>query len=785
MKKFRFYALLSIFVVFVLSSCNNYFNETAYYADVNTPVSSESTKTITITATSEENIVNFAAPSASARTLLPAAIGASDLKFYIGAKKAGDSVYGTFAEVTFTATGGSTTTGTITATYDLASYEFKLYALPSATTVAENQLSDSTLKGLAILAAYAAADLRYNDSVNFYLSSNSLTNNGTFDIGITSSWQIPTGYSVKVGVYGVDTNTLVYPSDATGEREISTGGAKINAIGASSFKNETGMAPGNYNLVIKIIASPTRTYTYSESLIILPGRKTGGTIDLPNIIDYPPTQPASFIAGYAKPLTSDQDYYTVDFAWTDTSYCERGFQLEILLADKDQNTFFTTPKTDKEWDDLMNTTLSLDATKKAASKTDWRNGFDTNLLVLNKKNFQTYVNTITDGTGSLYMNGKHLSMKFPLEHRFVARICAENDVGQSAYTYLDLHQNTTTACTAGTELKNGLGYTTLTPQTTSSAVSLASGCAKFDDDVTSINLYRIKYYLSGGTFADAAETLTAAEMPNIITYHSQHNAMDMDSGSPKAEASTSKTAILTPNSKAATTSPVASAVNVTKNTYLDTTGTEQTEKYLQLKNGDLYWLKWTIDSAGGSDYPTTETTIDTKKYNTPNVYTGYENLQLFAIYNETTDVVAGVEIENATSFELGKKDILIRLNKSGGADVTGTHIKNPEDPATYKLSDIKNDGVLDISSSGENAVREILLTKNTTTCYAYDNMHLIVTRNVDNVVQVDQDIDPTSSGWKIDVSKYKTGKYVFAITASTRNMPNVTYRINSIINITQ
>ena len=783
MKKFRFYALLSIFVVFVLSSCNNYFNETAYYADVNTPVSSESTKTITITATSEENIVNFAAPSASARTLLPAAIGASDLKFYIGAKKAGDSVYGTFAEVTFTATGASTTTGTITATYDLASYEFKLYALPSTTTVADNQLSDSTLKGLAILAAYAAADLRYNDSVNFYLSSNSLTNNGTFDIGITSSWQIPTGYSVKVGVYGVDTNTLVYPSDATGEREISTGGAVIKATGASSFKNETGMAPGNYNLVIKIISPATKTYTYSESLIILPGRKTVGTIDLPNIIDYPPTQPASFIAGYAKPLTSDQDYYTVDFAWTDTSYCERGFQLEILLADKDQNTFFTTPKTDKEWDDLMNTTLSLDSAKKAASTTDWRNGFDTNLLVLNKSNFQTYVNTITDGTGSLYMNGKHLSMKFPLEHRFVARICAVNDVGPSAYTYLDLHQNATTACTAGTKIENGLGYTALTPQTSSSAVSLASGCAKFDDDVTSINLYRIKYYLSGGTFADAAGTLTATEMPNIITYHSQHNAID--SGSPKAEASTSKTAILTPNSKAATAADAGDAVTATQNTYLDTTGTEQKNKYLQLKNGDLYWLKWTIDSAGGTDYPTTETTIATKKYNTPNVYTGYENLQLFAIYNETTDVVAGVEIENATSFELAKEDILIRLNKSGGDDVTGTYMTATGDPLTYKLSDITDDGVLTISSANENAVREILLTKNTTTCYAYDNMHLIVTRNVDNTVLVDQDIDPTSSGWKINVSNYRTGKYVFAITASTRNMPNVTYRINSIINITQ
>ena len=259
----------------------------------------------------------------------------------------------------------------------------------------------------------------------------------------------------------------------------------------------------------------------------------------------------------------------------------------------------------------------------------------------------------------------------------------------------------------------------------------------------------------------------------------------MDSGSPKAEASTSKTAILTPNSKATTTSPVAPAVNVTKNTYLDTTGTEQTEKYLQLKNGDLYWLKWTIDSAGGSDYPTTETTIDTKKYNIPNVYTGYENLQLFAIYNETTDVVAGVEIENATSFELAKEDIIIRLNKSGGDDVTGTYMTGSGDPLTYKLSDITNDGVLNISSSGENAVREILLTKNTTTCYAYDNMHLIVTRNVDNVVLVDQDIDPTSSGWKINVSNYRTGKYVFAITASTRNMPNVTYRINSIINITQ
>ena len=174
-----------------------------------------------------------------------------------------------------------------------------------------------------------------------------------------------------------------------------------------------------------------------------------------------------------------------------------------------------------------------------------------------------------------------------------------------------------------------------------------------------------------------------------------------------------------------------------------------------------------------------------KKYNTPNVYTGYENLQLFAIYNETTDVVAGVEIENATSFELGKKDILIRLNKSGGDDVTSTYITGSGTPTTYKLSDITDDGVLNISSSGENAVREILLTKNTTTCYAYDNMHLIVTRNVNNVVLVDQDIDPTSSGWKINVSNYQTGKYVFAITASTRNMPNVTYRINSIINITQ
>ena len=259
----------------------------------------------------------------------------------------------------------------------------------------------------------------------------------------------------------------------------------------------------------------------------------------------------------------------------------------------------------------------------------------------------------------------------------------------------------------------------------------------------------------------------------------------MDAAAPKAEASTSKTAILTPNSKAATAADAGDGVTVTTNTYFDTTGAEQKDKYLQLKNGDLYWLKWTIDSAGGTDYPTTETTIATKKYNTPNVYTGYENLQLFAIYNETTDVVAGVEIENATSFELAKEDILIRLNKSGGDDVTGTYMTATGDPLTYKLSDITDDGVLTISSANENAVREILLTKNTTTCYAYDNMHLIVTRNVDNTVLVDQDIDPTSSGWKINVSNYRTGKYVFAITASTRNMPNVTYRINSIINITQ
>ena len=75
-------------------------------------------------------------------------------------------------------------------------------------------------------------------------------------------------------------------------------------------------------------------------------------------------------------------------------------------------------------------------------------------------------------------------------------------------------------------------------------------------------------------------------------------------------------------------------------------GNNKADIYLQLKNGDYYWKKWVKNSTSGDDYPTTG--------DVPDIYTGYTNIQLFAVYLTSTQVDAPVQIEDITAYELEK-----------------------------------------------------------------------------------------------------------------------------------
>jgi len=806
MKKFyKLVACAALFAGFVFAGCKSNISDDSYYSSNNVSNDSTSTKTITITATSDEGLISFG--SSDARTILPDQVTAQALDFYIGSKEKGTSSWSNFETITFTpnVVGGNNDylNGTVTKEYNLSSYEFKLYAVPN--TVSPSSNTDGDVKSAALFAGYAAADLRYNDSVNFYLSSSTLTSTGLFDVKIKSpNWTVPSNHKVHVGVYKQDTNERVYPS--AGDTDITP--SANSSIDYASFSNSAGagLPVGTYNIIISIdkigaADAVVKTYIYSEKLVILPNRTSEGTINVPDIINYAPTQPADLIVGYLPPATTDLNYYTVEFAWTDTSYCERGFQLEILKADG--LPFILPPTSDAEWKTLTETTLGMTSGATSKSNTYWKDTFDTNLLVLKQENLSSYVNAYNDGDekGSLNLNSNHVILNMPLGHRFLARICAWNDAGESAYTYLTLTQASTSGCTAGTAIPTGRGYASLTPQVSTTAYALnynggattdiRTNIKPFENDVTTVNMYKLTYNLCGGTFGDAEGTggaLAAADTPALVTFNIQRNNTADKSDPTKTTAAASETALalLNPNNKYDATTPVKN----TKNTYTNTAGGTSTDKYLTLKNGDYAWTKWTKDKESTLAADEYNTKIDVSQ-TTPSLlgYTGYTNLQLFARYNTSTEVVAPVNIEDITEYELELEDILLKIiGGSDDSDKTAEYIDDTT--VTLKSADTKaklkdqNSTLLQLKSSGADKATKLELKRNTT-CYAhYDTMNLTITRNGDNVVLFSQDI-PSDGTWTANVSGYRTGKYIIAVTAHTRHAPNVTYRVATAFEIVQ
>ena len=804
MKKFtKFLAMVTTLATFVLSSCNN-ISGGVVTDDTN---DNKESKTVTFIADSD-GLFDFAdlSDQKSARTIIPAALYSTSFDFYLVYKDTVNSDSYSLAEITFNKEKLSEETdlsnesdlkkkitkGSFTKAFTLSDYTFALYAVPSGVP----DISADNVSTKASFVGTANADLRYGDNVTFHMKANSQVNGKgqiTINLSHEDDWQIPAYYNVTVGLYNIDNNSLVYPTGSP----LSIKARDENATTFPTnfqFTSSAGAVPqGEYNLVVKYEHQPesadktNATYEYSEKVVVLMNQNSTGSIVIPEILEKAPDAPTNFLVQYQNPTDSSKNNYNVNFKWTDASKNEREFILEILKLS--ETGYPVLPANDGEW-----TSLETGSTK----------------TTYNRLTFDAADDKVA---GSLNKGNSTVTLSLPLEQRFVARICASNDAGQSSWAYV--------------------GWTVTDTEDTSKNTT-DTGWLAFDKDVKTINRFRITYNLNGGKFTIADKDGTDLEKeqsPALIYYASQYTDT--------SAASTTKNVILSPD-------------GITEKTwYTDKAGSvPSTANKIVLSKDGNFFKNWTMGSEGGTSYQTTVTYVEATGYtkfikyypsdvtsdqdaekkalaNQPKdetdfntnykskktkirqaqsaLYTGYKNLNLVANYDTSRTFL--VEIDDVSLYELKPTYFDINFKKDGTA-VTNTRINyGTKDDDAVLANTITNlllggtDGtpnkVLEVSVSKvnnigitvNNTAKIPVTTYNATTNTieitdgTYDKIHLVVKAIDGNTILVDQDWDQKS--WSVNFKTWKLGKYHCELTANTNQIPGITYSYVFTLNITQ
>ena len=776
MKKLKGIVLATVLSALVFSGCKQSIIEDAVVAPSETNTTATvgtAQRTLKISATTEEGLIKFPESSnKAARTILPESFvdgdGNPQLTFYIGIKKKGEPI--SYEKIEFTKDPGDDTgcTGTVTKTgLELTTYDLKLYAVPKKDTLGntideftDDGLKETTIRNAAIFAGYASADMRYDTTAKFYLTSNNLDGNGKLDVTLKTTWTIPADYTITAGLYSIDTDECKYPTPA--ETITYTEGDVLNF---ANWVPSNSIKVGTYNLKV-IFTQKTgenKSYVYSEKVVILANRTSKGTVIIPEIISYKPTKPKDLIALYKNPSNAEDTYYTVQFAWTDTSYCETGFEFELMQVV--DTGFPVQPTTDTEWNSSIVAGNTASATNEKYLKVDKTTLPFYPHFVTGVDRDAASAAAATDN-GNLNMNNDHFTIQLPLETRYVARIRAVNDEGQSAWTYCEFDQTTTDGITKGTELDDAPADKPCKVTTNQRSYD-GSAYKPWDADVTTMNRYRIRYNLVGGAFKNASDG-TTTNMPLTVVFESQHTNK---TGTPAA--ADNKVSILKPNSKAVITgNPGAAAVKVSKNTYY--TPAIQENVYLELKAGDAYWEKWTINSTSGTDYPTTAGTETETGYNIPNNYTGFKNLNLFAVYDVKTseDLTGNINISDINKYVLANTDLMVDFkngNTSKTKDLDGMAKGLADGAATW-------DKIENLLEFVEGAITSIEVTRTPEAGNKYYKMNLKIIACSTGQAIFDTDYTNDDS-WKvtIDSNSYKIGKYLVVVTAYTNQIANVPY----------
>lgn len=561
MKHTKLFTAIAAGLALLASSCSN-------LADANVSSSDSSTRTLNIAVTNYSDLVSAsqsisASKAASsldsaARTIIPDSFTLSGIKLYLYGTATNNQVFG--PELVTPTDAGSTTltagakVGVIDIPAKSYNWEFTLYAIDSTDSTTDTTTTTGLAAG-AVLLGHASMDMANGDTAKFTLSPDGLTK--TADVALKlyldSSWTaVPSGYSATAGIYLLTTGadaTATGDGDGTAtESPIYTDIADTTtpfpttAPSSANF-SVSSMAPGTYLFKVTFANSTTgKKFVWSDVIIVLPGKTLDNEVAIPNVIGVKPADQTSFKAAYvADSEDKANGYYTVELEWDRPSTKnESYYEIDVLeLSSTDETA-----------------TLPTDATATDLSTYGTTTTYDADF-----SSEDCYV------SGSLLSGSTTAQLRLELGKRYWARIRAVNDAGASTYIAVSL------AATA-----NGTAFTS-----------------------TTINRYRIRYNLNGGTiYSDttALDTtaLSGGSTADIVAYFCQET--------------TNGNAVIKPDNKAAYS--------------LDS-------KYYYLTNGSYDWSYWK-DGENNVLGKTADTVIPDY------VYKSYTNLELYAAYAGTGSV---------------------------------------------------------------------------------------------------------------------------------------------------
>jgi len=447
---------------------------------------SGSTKSLTITVSNYTQVISGtpSASSRSARTIAGSTTAISgELEFYVyGSATDGSSLAPTRVYVT-TPTGGNGYSGVVTLNISSANWYLTLAAIKggdSASSVADVEAN-------AVLAGRANVDLRTGSEVTFTLSVDGLKKEGavTLTLKPLDNWwkdlQGAADYTIKAGIYD-----RVKDSDVTSDGK-GSGEATIQEIDSAKFSDGVPytlekMAPGTYLFKVEF-ANAEKTFCWSDIIKIYPGQSLVQNVDIPNIIGTVPKAPTAFFAQYKgseKGMATYADMsqylnrYVADFNWTDESNNEKYFEIDIAELADDFDESNLSSMSDTSW--FTSGVTTYDAARYWTTTAG------------NVIRFQSD----SANPSSLLSGSQHAEFLLELGKRYFARIRAVNDAGESDYTYLDL-----------------------THEAATDYLPFAS----------SVNLFRLKYDLNGGTFYSEGSASTSG-----VKYIREYYTQDAENG---------------------------------------------------------------------------------------------------------------------------------------------------------------------------------------------------------------------------------------------------------------
>lgn len=625
--------------------------------------------------------------SSSSRTIVGDALDlTSDVEFYLwgtNAYDATDTRYSTPKKVTFTVDSTDATKGTVA--LDLSASKWNLVLAATKKQTGGSSFADAdAAKDDAYYIGYANVDLREANSIKFYLSADGLKGKGSVDVKVKAdtTWSdahktlftaTDTTYQIVASITSRKDghyvgNATSSSGDATGKaiavtNATSAADAFFGANGAAY--SEPSLDPGTYNFEVRFINSVgSKTYIWSDLIIILPNQEISKTIEVPDIVEYAPDAPATLKVGYIEPET-DIDSYDALITWTDTINNEKYFQLEVLdVPYAATETISAVVDDDTKWQTAVNAAGTANLTKY-------------------KEDF--YGNTEAGWVaGSLQKNNKNVVIKLALGKRYLMRLAAVNDAGTSAYCYATYDLDTAWTSAEG---KHGKTATWTPKAYTMQEIDTTTNKYKAGTTIAfCASLYRLTYHLNGGKyyFAAGAGTTPDTSTDDLVYYLSQ-NPAGID--------------IYTPCKNALASTPA----------------------YPSLISGTNRWTSWRVGIIEGPKYGGTfdpeAADSDGYSYYKPPKYKDFANLHLYASYAVSSAqvqvyqdavyefIAAEISLSNPATPVTGATDNYEFDTKSATNEITITFTKDSTRQAAFTKYDtlrteIKKTGSTNVIAAG-------------------------------------------------------------------------------------